>query len=144
MFDGRSFKEDRFEAFLDRHNIPWPRLESGRLDLDDFKRHDFREMAKIYPIISPLGVRHALSTMRLFKTCRSEKTDGTVRCLARSDWPGRNSASKATFIFGTSTWIRGFIKPPPGHGLAYIDWSSQELLSRPPFGRREHDGRLPR
>ena len=26
-----------------------------------------------------------------------------------------------------STWIRGFIKPPPGHAIAYIDWSSQEV-----------------
>ena len=39
----------------------------GRLDLDDCKRHTFREMAKMYPIISPLReLRHALSTMRLF------------------------------------------------------------------------------
>jgi DNA polymerase I-like protein with 3'-5' exonuclease and polymerase domains len=40
---------------------------------------------------------------------------------------GRNQPSNAKFIFGTSTWIRGFIKPPPGYGIAYIDWSSQEI-----------------
>ena len=40
---------------------------------------------------------------------------------------GRNQPTNAKFIFGTSTWIRGFIKPPPGHGIAYIDWSSQEV-----------------
>ena len=40
VFDGRTFKEERFEAYLERHNIPWPRLESGRLDLDDSKRND--------------------------------------------------------------------------------------------------------
>ena len=24
-------------------------------------------------------------------------------------------------------WLRGLIKPPPGHGVAYIDWSQQEF-----------------
>ena len=24
-------------------------------------------------------------------------------------------------------WLRGLIKPPPGHGLAYVDWSQQEF-----------------
>jgi hypothetical protein len=61
VFDGRVFKTSRFEEFLARHSIPWPRLESGALDL---KSATFREMAKIYPIISPVReLRHALSEM---------------------------------------------------------------------------------
>jgi DNA polymerase I-like protein with 3'-5' exonuclease and polymerase domains len=24
-------------------------------------------------------------------------------------------------------WLRGLIKPPPGHGVAYVDWAQQEL-----------------
>ena len=39
---------------------------------------------------------------------------------------GRNSPSNKRFVFGPSAWFRGLIKPPPGHGLAYIDWSAQE------------------
>jgi DNA polymerase I len=129
VFDGRTFKEERFEAYLERHNIPWPRLESGRLDLDDSKRHVFRDMAKIYPSISPLReLRHALSTMRLFSDLTIGE-DGRNRALlsAFGSRTGRNQPSNANFIFGNSTWIRGFIKPPPGHGIAYIDWSSQEV-----------------
>jgi DNA polymerase-1 len=129
VFDGRTFKEERFEAYLERHNIPWPRLESGRLDLDDSKRHVFRDMAKIYPNISPLReLRHALSTMRLFSDLTIGE-DGRNRALlsAFRSITGRNQPSNANFIFGTSTWIRGFIKPPPGHAVAYIDWVSQEV-----------------
>jgi DNA polymerase-1 len=129
VFEGRTFKEDRFEAYLERHDIPWPRLESGRLDLDDSKRHVFREMAKIYSVISPLReLRHALSTMRLFSDLTIGE-DGRNRALlsAFGSITGRNQPSNAKSIFGTSTWIRGFIKPPPGHGIAYIDWSSQEV-----------------
>ena len=129
VFEGRTFKENRFEAYLERHNIPWPRLESGHLDLDDSKRHVFREMAKLYPPISPLReLRHALSTMRLFEDLAIGE-DGRNRAIlsAFGSRTGRNQPSNAKFIFGTSTWIRGFIKPPPGHGIAYIDWSSQEV-----------------
>jgi DNA polymerase-1 len=45
VFEGRTFKLERFEAWLARSEIPWPRLESGRLDLSD---NTFRQMARIY------------------------------------------------------------------------------------------------
>ena len=145
VYDGRSFREERFEDFLERQNIPWPRLESGRLDLDDSKRRTFREMAKIYPIISPLReLRHSLSTMRLFENLQIGE-DGRNRAIlsAFKSKTGRNQPSNAQFIFGTSTWIRGFIKPPPGHSPAYIDWSSQEVGIRGgTVARREPDVRF--
>jgi len=40
---------------------------------------------------------------------------------------GRNQPSNAKYVFGPSTWLRGLIKPPPGHGIAYVDWSQQEF-----------------
>ena len=33
IFEGRVFKHDKFEAYLARNKIPWPRLNSGKLDL---------------------------------------------------------------------------------------------------------------
>jgi hypothetical protein len=63
VFDGRTFKADRFAAWLGRKSIPWPLLESGRLDLSD---DTFRQMAKSYPAVSPLReLRSALSELRL-------------------------------------------------------------------------------
>jgi DNA polymerase-1 len=59
VYDGRTFKADRFEALLARMDMPWPRLESGRLDLSE---DAFRQAARIYPYVAPLReLRSALS-----------------------------------------------------------------------------------
>ena len=131
VFDGRTFRTNRFEAFLARRDIPWPRLESGSLDLD---RDTFRQMAKSYPIISPLReLRHALSEMRLNDLAVGH--DGRNRTLLSvfSSKTGRNQPSNSKYIFGPSAWLRGLIKPSPGHAVAYIDWSNQELELPPSY-----------
>lgn len=63
IYEGCSFKITRFAAYLVAHDIPWPRLPTGRLDLKD---DTFREMARSNPEIAPLReLRVALSQMRL-------------------------------------------------------------------------------
>jgi hypothetical protein len=63
VYDGRSFRQARFEEYVAKHKLPWPRLPSGKLALD---RDTFKEMARSYPIVSPLReLRHALSELRL-------------------------------------------------------------------------------
>jgi DNA polymerase I len=63
VYEGRTFKANRFERWLVANNIPWPLLESGRLALDD---DTFREMARAYPAASPLReLRSSLSELRL-------------------------------------------------------------------------------
>ena len=52
VFEGRTFKRDRFAAWLARNNIPWARLADGELDLSD---NAFREAARAYPVVAPLG-----------------------------------------------------------------------------------------
>ncbi len=65
VFDGTTFKQDRFADYLIRHGIPWPETDTGRLALDD---DTFRQQAKSYPQVSPLReLRHALSEMKLGK-----------------------------------------------------------------------------
>lgn len=125
VFEGRTFKRDRFSDWLIRSNIPWPRLESGTLDLQD---DTFREMSRIYPAVAPLReLRVALSQMRLSDL--SVGHDGRNRCLlsAFQARTGRNQPSNSRFIFGPSVWLRGLIRPEPGYGLAYVDWSQQEF-----------------
>ena len=125
VYDGRTFKADRFAAWLEKNNVPWARLESGKLDLSD---DTFRQAARAHPAIAPLReLRSSLSELRLSDLAVGR--DGRNRCLlspfqART---GRNQPSNSKFIFGPSVWLRGLIKPPPGYGVAYIDWSQQEF-----------------
>jgi DNA polymerase I len=125
VFDGLTFKTDLFEDYLVRNDIPWPRLESGRLALSD---DVFRQQAKAHPGLAPLReLRHALSELRLNKLAVGK--DGRNRTLLspfRSK-TGRNQPSNSKFIFGPSVWVRGLIKPAPGRAIAYLDWKSQEI-----------------
>ncbi len=125
VFEGRTFKSGHFQEYLIRNNISWPRLESGALDLGD---DAFREMARVHTQIAPLReLRVALSQMRLAKLAVGY--DGRNRCLlsAFRARTGRNQPSNSSFIFGPSVWLRGLIRPNPGYGLAYLDWSQQEF-----------------
>ena len=119
------FKLALFEKFLVRHGIPWARLESGTLDMSE---DTFRQAAKVYPIISPLReLRHTLAELRLNRLTVGEDGRGRTPLWAFSSKTGRNQPSNNKYIFGPSVWIRGLIRPPPGAGVAYIDWSSQEI-----------------
>ncbi len=125
VYEGRTFKTTRWEDYLAAHDIPWPRLASGSLDLRD---ETFRDMGRAYPGIDPIReLRASLSGLRLSGLQVGD--DGRNRCLlspfrART---GRNQPSTAKFIFGPSVWMRGLIRPEPGSGLAYVDWSQQEF-----------------
>ena len=125
VYDGRTFKLDRFEALLAAENIPWRRLESGQLDLSD---DAFRQQARIYPRVAPLReLRSSLADLRLNDLAVGR--DGRNRTIlsAFRSRTGRNQPSNTRFIFGPSVWLRGLIKPPPGYAVAYVDWRQQEF-----------------
>jgi hypothetical protein len=125
VFDGRTFKANRWAAYLACHSIAWPLLETGRLDLS---RNTFRQMARAHPAVAPMHeLRHALSEMRLNDLAVAQ--DGRNRTIlsAFRSRTGRNQPGNTRFIFGPSVWLRGLVKPPPGFGVAYIDWSQQEI-----------------
>ena len=125
VFEGRTFKAAKFEAYLIRAGIPWARLASGALDL---KSDTFRQMAKSYAAIAPLQeLRHALSDMRLNDLQVGDDGRNRTVLWAFQSKTGRNQPSNTKFIFGPSVWLRGLIKPPPGYGVAYVDWSTQEF-----------------
>ena len=125
VYDGRTFKLDRFAKYLAAAGIPWPLLESGQLDLSD---DTFRQVARAYPQIAPLReLRSSLAELRLndLRVGRDGR-NRTILSAFRSR-TGRNQPSNAKFIFGPSVWLRGLIKPPPGQAVAYVDWKQQEF-----------------
>lgn len=135
VYEGRSFRRANFERWLGEHNIPWPRYASGELIL---KEETFRDIARQYPVLEPLRqLRASLSQLRLSDL--SVGSDGRNRCLLSvfSAKTGRNQPSTSHFIFGPAAWLRSLIRPRPGFGVAYVDWSQQEFgiaayLSRDP------------
>jgi DNA polymerase I len=125
VYEGRTFKEEKFETYLVRAGIPWPRLESGRLALDE---STFRQMAKAHPAISPLReLRSSLAELRLNDLAVGRDGRNRVILSAFQARTGRNQPSSSRYIFGPSVWIRSLIKPPPGAAIAYIDYEQQEF-----------------
>jgi DNA polymerase I len=125
VYEGTTFKVKKFEEYLLGAGIPWPRLPSGQLDLKD---ETFKEMARIYPVLSPLReLRVTLSQSRDIKL--PVGMDGRNRTLLSyfQSITGRNQPSTSKFIFGNASWWRGLIKPAQGWGLAYVDYSQQEF-----------------
>ena len=125
VYDGRSFRIARFIEYLNQHNIAWPTLASGRPALDD---DTFSEQCKSFPQLRPLKeLRQAMGQLRLSELAVGDDNKNRAMVSMFSAKTGRNQPSTSKFVFGLSTWLRGLIKPKPGFGLAYVDWSQQEF-----------------
>jgi hypothetical protein len=125
VYEGRTFKADRFMGWLAREGIAWPHLDSGALDL---RAVTFEEMAVAHPRVSLLAqLRVNLSQLRL--NALEVGSDGRNRAslFPFASKTGRNQPSNTRYIFGPAVWIRGLIRPEPGRALAYVDWSQQEF-----------------
>jgi DNA polymerase-1 len=115
----------RFERYLAEHNIPWPRLESGKLNL---KRKTFDNMSRGWPLLEELRqLRHVRDKMRRIKLAVG--ADGRNRTVL---WPFQSKTSRSQpkasqWIFSPAVWLRSLIKPGPGRAVAYIDWSAMEF-----------------
>jgi hypothetical protein len=125
FYEGTTFKQARFAAWLQAKDIPWPRTESGHLMLTE---DAFKKQALAYPILGPVReVQNNLAKLRI--TDMAIGADGRNRTLlspfrART---GRNQPAASKFIFAPSVWLRRLIRPAPGRALAYIDFGSQEI-----------------
>jgi hypothetical protein len=81
------FNMERFEAYCVREGIPWPRLETGKLNL---KRKTFEDMAKGHPQLEQLRqLRHARDKMRKIELAVG--ADGRNRTVL---WPFKAKTSR--------------------------------------------------
>jgi DNA polymerase I len=125
VYEGTTFKTERFAKFLSDRRIPWPKYPNGILKLND---DTFRDQVRRCPELQPLHeLRATLSGLRL--TGLEIGADGRNRCLLSpfKAITGRNQPSNTKFIFGPARWMRSLIRPQEGYGLAYIDFGSQEI-----------------
>lgn len=125
VYEGMTFRSDRWLAYCEREGIAWPLHPSGQPDL---RRETFSKFSKIYPQIRPVHeVRTMMSQVGL-EGLQVGK-DGRCRTLL---WPfssktSRNQPSGREFLFCRAKWERSLIKPMDGMSIAYIDWCSQEV-----------------
>ncbi len=125
VYEGTSFKVAKFEEYLYKNNIVWPRTEKGNLEPKD---DTFKEMCIRYPQLQRLrDLRYILGQLRLSNL--PVGADKRNRCLLSpfASKTGRNQPSTSKFIFGPAVWLRGLIKPEKGKVLAYIDFEQQEF-----------------
>jgi DNA polymerase-1 len=125
VYEGLTFKTNRFVDYVTRHRIPWPLTEKGHLSLE---REVFKDRAKAYPELYPLyELRHVLGQLRLWSLAVGSDGRNRTPLWNLAVKTGRNQPSTSEYIFGPSRWIRHLIKPAPGWAVAYIDWKTQEL-----------------
>jgi DNA polymerase-1 len=125
VYEGSTFKQAKFDGWVATQAIPWPKTDTGKLRLDEAT---FRQMSKSHTQVAALHeLRITLAQMRTLKL--HVGTDGRNRTLLSpfASKTGRNQPSTTKFIFGNSAWLRSLIKPEEGFGLAYVDFSSQEI-----------------
>jgi DNA polymerase I-like protein with 3'-5' exonuclease and polymerase domains len=122
VYEGTTFKLERFEALLNRHEIAWPRTETGQLSLEE---KVFRAGCEVNPWLHPLRElrdflgKLSLETLRIGQDGRNRAA--LMPFVAKT---GRNAPRG--FIYAPGRWVRHLIKPEPGTALAYVDWSLQE------------------
>jgi DNA polymerase-1 len=106
--------------------IPWPTTETGKPSTDD---DTLKSMTQAYPVLRPL--REVMSTRGQFRLGENLAIgkDNRNRADHRpfTSSTGRCQPSNSKFVFGTSTWLRSIIKPPPGMALAYVDLAGAEI-----------------
>lgn len=125
VYEGISFREQRFSNYCARNSIPWPRLPSGHLELRD---ETFREMSKRYPQLLPLvELRSVLGKMKLSELAVGPDGRNRYSLSCFGSVTSRNQPSTTRSIFGPAKSLRALIKPPPGQAIAYIDYEQQEF-----------------
>jgi DNA polymerase I-like protein with 3'-5' exonuclease and polymerase domains len=126
VFEGIHFRQKLYDDWIQRNSYDrWPTTPTGQYSRD---KEALEEMAELYPEVN--GLREllvTLSSMHLHKITVGSDGRNRAHLFPFNTVTGRNSPSSAEFLFGAARWLRGLLKPPPGYGLAYVDWAQQEV-----------------
>jgi hypothetical protein len=116
----------------------WPRTPSGLPALDD---EVLEEQEALHPDKPAIHLfRELQATLNQMKiTDLAVGADGRHRVSLHPfrTITGRNAPTGS--IFGPAKWMRGLIRPPPGFGLAYLDFAAEEVAIAAALS---HDARL--
>jgi hypothetical protein len=124
-FEGHHFHMKAFTAWVESQGYTWPRTpktQQPKLDKETLKL-----MATLHPELEFFRqVHRTLGQMRIIT--EHVGPDGYNRPNLRpfSAVTGRNLPKTKQNILGAAAWLRSLIQPPPGYGMACLDWSLQE------------------
>jgi hypothetical protein len=125
-----SFHEDRLEALVKaREWTSWPRTPTGRLET---RSATIGKQARHHPELRPLQkLRDTVAELRLGAFINTVGADDASRCPLMPFWTrtGRNQprGRDKVFLLSLPSWTHGLIRPPPGWGIAGLDWAAQEI-----------------
>ena len=138
MYDGTTFDQKKFEAFLIRYGLAerWRKTVTGMYTSEDSY---MEEMGVYFPLIEELR-----QLKKVVLQLQRDRFQAGLDCRARCPvWPfssitGRNQPSagkkqkkgirsESPYVFGLPKALRFLIRPAPGMALAYIDWEQQEF-----------------
>ena len=127
IYDGTHFTYAGFNAWVRQHGLRWPRTATGMAAVDDATLRRMAETRLDLPLRPLYECKRSIGMLSKFEI--TVDPDGRSRCwLAplRSE-TGRNLPSNSKFVFGAPSWMRVLIKPAEEYGVAYLDWSAQEI-----------------
>ena len=115
---------ERFEQWLVRTGVAaWPRLDSGRLNIDS---DAFRLMYHVPGIEGPARAARQPRLHRQGASCRSARTAATVlRCFRSAPQPAAMRTAKSPY--NAHAGMRSFMVFPPDTIGFYLDWRTQEV-----------------
>jgi DNA polymerase I len=114
---------ERFEQHLVREGIPaWPRLESGRLDIDG---DAFRLMYHAPGIEGLHALRDSLGVVVRAKLPIGHDGRNRPSLFPFCTATGRNAHAKS--LYNVHAGMRSFMVAPPDTILVYLDWRTQEV-----------------
>src|SRR5262249_12545092 len=113
----------RFERFLIRSGVTaWPRLESGKLDIDG---DAFRMMSHIPGIEGLHALRDTLGVIVRAKLPIGRDGRNRPSLFPFRTATGRNAHAKS--LFNAHASVRSFMVFPPDKIGVYLDWRTQEV-----------------
>jgi DNA polymerase-1 len=130
LWDDLTFRESRLADLVLARSWNWPRTDKGHLAMDFTT---WRRQAQRHPELKTVSqLRTLISDLRMSALANTIGRDSRSRCSLMPFWTktGRNQPWGADKIFlpALPAWIHGVIAPPPGWGMAEIDYSAQEIL----------------
>ena len=126
VYSDGSFNHRKFQSYVSRQSIPWPKTTTGMLCVDE---KTFKTFAQIYPQMAPLAeLRKTIAAFRNIQP--STGADGRNRTSVRpyASITGRNQPSTATNVYSWPKWLRHLIRPSAGRAIITLDFGQQEFL----------------